>query len=118
MEHARRRASLIHPNSHGLIYPHPPVCACFYPQMANNGSEFTEKISSRLTSHLDNVLIYIALVGSVQFCTETIRLKWFCLIGEDRSLERHGNEITGYKLVDGKITGVHVGLKDVSREPS
>jgi hypothetical protein len=41
-----------------------------------------------------------------------------CLIGEDRSLARHGNEITGYKLVDGKITGVHVGLKDVSREPS
>jgi hypothetical protein len=29
MEHARRRASLIHPDSHGPIGPHSPVCACF-----------------------------------------------------------------------------------------
>ena len=29
MEHARRRASLIHPDSHGLIGPRSPVCACF-----------------------------------------------------------------------------------------
>lgn len=39
-----------------------------------------------------------------------------CSIGEDRIVLAHGIEIRGYKLVDGKITGVHVGLKDVSRD--
>lgn len=33
MEHARRRASLIHPDSHGLIGPRCPVCACFGSQI-------------------------------------------------------------------------------------
>jgi hypothetical protein len=80
--------------------------------MANNGSEFTEKISSRSTF---SSTLSFALIGNVQFCTETI---WLCLIDEDRPLARHENEITGYKLVDGKIAGVHVDLKDVSREPS
>jgi hypothetical protein len=73
-------------------------------------------------SHLHSVFIYTFLHDSQERVARPEQKLYgrsgLCLIDGDRPFVRHGIEITGYKLVDGKITGFHVSLKDVSREYS